>query len=154
MKFSDIAKDQWGELKPYLDTCLLPVTGLTGREAPFEVTEHLERLRDAMDCVEIPFKGRVVTYPAYHFVNEPPEYDRLNRLCASLKESVGFRYVVVMTVSVRLEKDLLPSADLLFSMGADQWASDYEGLKSRVSAEIGRMWQFAKGLESQRMIEE
>ncbi|MGO4375464.1 DUF2487 family protein, partial [Paenibacillus sp. MCAF20] len=67
MKFSEIEKEQWEELRPYLDTCLLPVTGMDGSEQPYEATEWLERLRDIMDLIEIPFKGRVVTYPACHY---------------------------------------------------------------------------------------
>lgn len=143
MKFNEIDKDQWEELKPYLDTCLLPVTGLTGTETPFETTAALEKLRDAMDLIEIPFKGRVVTYPSYHFVGEPVEYGKLNKLCAGLKESVGFRYVVMISVSVLLDEQSLPAADLLLRIDADLLAADYGSIKTDVAARIGAMWQSA-----------
>jgi len=103
MKFSDISKDEWEELSPYLDTCLLPVTGMTGAEQPYEATECLERLRDMMDLVEIPFKGRIVTYPACHYVMEQPLFSSvLDRWCVTLKEA-GFRYVIIITADHSLQ---------------------------------------------------
>jgi len=97
MKFSDITEEQWDELKPYLDTCLLPVTGLGGGETPYEATERLEDLRDFMDMVEIPFKGRVVTYPACHYIAEGKAFSvMLGDWCGRLKQT-GFKYVIVMT---------------------------------------------------------
>lgn len=69
MKFSDIEEQTWDELRPYLDTAVLPVTGLNGGETPWEATRELEYLRDALDLIEIPFKGRIVTYPATIFLN-------------------------------------------------------------------------------------
>ena len=77
MKFSDIDKEQWPELKPYLDTVLLPVTGLSGDEQPWEATRGLEKLRDLIDAVEIPFHGRVVIYPAYHYISKTTIEDDL-----------------------------------------------------------------------------
>jgi len=109
MKFSDIESGRWAELKPYLDTCLLPVTGLTGLEQPDEATQALEQLRDVMDAIEIPFTGRVVTYPACHYVGDPAGGELVEALCQSLKRA-GFRYVIV--VSARLGQLNPPSADL------------------------------------------
>ncbi|EFM09750.1 conserved hypothetical protein [Paenibacillus curdlanolyticus YK9] len=111
MKFSEITSEQWEELKSYLDTCLLPVTGLNGTESPAETTQALEDLRDVMDAIEIPFKGRVVTYPACHYIGETEGHDTVERLCMALKRS-GFRYVIV--VSAKLRKLAPPSADLTF----------------------------------------
>jgi len=111
MKFSEITSELWEELKPYLDTCLLPVTGLNGTESPAETTQALEDLRDVMDGIEIPFKGRVVTYPACHYIEETEGHDNVEKLCLALKRS-GFRYVIV--VSARLRNLAPPSADLTF----------------------------------------
>ncbi|MDQ6418211.1 DUF2487 family protein [Paenibacillus sp. LHD-117] len=103
MKFSEIEKERWDELAPYLDTCLLPVTGLTGKESPYEATEQLERLRDMLDLVEIPFKGRVVTYPACHYVADGPEKDdSIARLVEGLRQS-GFTYIIVATAKQELD---------------------------------------------------
>ncbi|PWW05530.1 uncharacterized protein DUF2487 [Paenibacillus cellulosilyticus] len=112
MKFSEIESAKWEELQPYLDTCLLPVTGMTGLESPAEATRALEDLRDIMDGIEIPFKGRVVTYPACHYTGEEEGHSIVEQLCASLKRT-GFRYIIV--VSVRLTNLAPPSADLVFA---------------------------------------
>src|SRR5690242_1688786 len=97
MKFSEINSTEWSELKPYLDTCLLPLTGLTGKEQPWEAAERLEKLRDLMDLVEIPFRGRVVTYPAvqYKTTEELFSHD-IDRLCSKLKEC-NFKFVILIT---------------------------------------------------------
>ncbi|SFF05483.1 Protein of unknown function [Paenibacillus catalpae] len=111
MKFSDIAEEQWDELKPYLDTCLLPVTGMNGLEQPHEARIALEQLRDVMDLIEIPFKGRIVTYPAMHYFLEDSEATLVSRTCRSLKET-GFRYVIVISAKNLNGLDC-PEADLI-----------------------------------------
>lgn len=136
MKFSEITKEQWGELRPYLDTCLLPVTGMSGAEQPHEATEWLERLRDLMDLVEIPFKGRVVTYPACHYVTGDASYaDSINGWCASLKQA-GFKYVILITASkeLRLQCD---EADLWIRPNEDGGLPE----QSKVSETIRALWQ-------------
>ena len=85
LKFSDISRESWPELQPYVDTCLLPLTGLTGMESPWEATETLEKLRDVIDRVEIPFRGRIVTYPAVQYGREEG-LEAVDRLCCSLRE--------------------------------------------------------------------
>lgn len=103
MKFSEISAEEWGSLQPYLDTCLLPVTGLMGIEQPFEATEQLEKLRDIMDLIEIPFKGRVVTYPAMHFyTNDEASRNMLEQVCKSLKKT-GFKHVLIATAQAGLD---------------------------------------------------
>lgn len=135
MKFSDITEEEWDELSPYLDTCLLPVTGMTGSERPFEATECLEKLRDMMDLVEIPFKGRVVTYPAFHYaLDEPLLSSTVEDWCEALKKT-GFRYVILVTanrllqltckqadLTLRPEEDgSLPNADQVSRAVLDLW---------------------------------
>jgi hypothetical protein len=115
MKFSEIEKTGWEELQPYLDTCLLPLTGLTGEETPWQVTESLEQLRDLMDHVEIPFKGRVVTYPAVQYIMEEDQIiSSVNALCHRLKSS-QFKYVILITADDSLAKLEYPLSDLLIS---------------------------------------
>lgn len=135
MKFSEISSGQWEELSPYLDTCLLPVTGMTGTEKPFEATGLLERLRDLMDLIEIPFKGRVVTYPAWHYISENREFmGMLNECCASVKRA-GFRYVIVVTAN----KDMniaCSAVDLFFQPDEE----DNPPNQSDVSNAIRALW--------------
>lgn len=111
VKFSEMTQDSWAELQLYLDTCLIPYTALRGNQSPVDATEALERLRDFLDLVEIPFKGRIMTYPAFHF--EIPEMSMaLNTVCKQLKVS-GFKYVVIMSSDGRLDKEQMPDADLI-----------------------------------------
>ncbi|WP_010273812.1 DUF2487 family protein [Paenibacillus senegalensis] len=112
MKFSEVNKEQWEELRPYMDTCLLPITGLTGDQNPWQVTEELEKLRDIMDYVEFPFKGRIVTYPALHYVTYDEAFiDHVNRLCLGFKE-LGFRYVIVISSDSGLNQMEFSACDL------------------------------------------
>ncbi|GAA0135527.1 hypothetical protein YSY43_23670 [Paenibacillus sp. YSY-4.3] len=138
MKFSEIEAASWEELRPYLDTCLIPVTGLTGSEQPHEVTEALERLRDVMDWIEIPFKGRVVTYPSFQYGRQNI-LSQVNEICHNVKLS-GFTYIIVVSADVQLSADYIPNADVIVA------ASEFEGLEgTEASAAIGRkiqqMWQ-------------
>lgn len=94
MKFSDIREEDWLSLQPYLDTCLLPVTGLTGTEPPWQATRRLKELRDLLDLVEVPFRGRVVTYPALQYLPAADLAAEIDRLCRNLKQA-GFRHCIV-----------------------------------------------------------
>ncbi|PDO11681.1 MAG: hypothetical protein BLM47_00765 [Candidatus Reconcilbacillus cellulovorans] len=132
MKFNEIDRDRWDAWRPYLDTCLLPVTGLAGDEPPWRAAEVLRRLRDRLEPLEIAFYGRTVTFPAFHYVfgeSGGEDWKRaLRGLCGAIRAQ-GFRYVVVVTdVSLAAEE---VAADLVVgpSEGAD-WA-----------AEIRRLWR-------------
>lgn len=117
MKFSEIEQTQWGELQPYLDTCLLPITGLTGMEAPWETTEMLANLRDMMDLLEVPFKGRIVTYPAIHYRQEPEQLcPYVNQICTNLKKH-GFSYVIIITMDLEVSSLPFDQADLIIHSG-------------------------------------
>lgn len=108
MKFSDIEKDNWLELKPYLDTCLIPFTGLSGHEEPWEVTEQLVQLQKIIDLVEKPFKGRIVQYPAVQYIPGDVEATAklLSRIIARAK-ATNFKYVVLLSIEP-LEADAVP----------------------------------------------
>jgi len=108
MKFSEFDGERWAELQLYFDTAILPVTGLSGSETPDEASAALERLRDLLDLIETPFKGRTVTYPAMHYVPGGPE--PIGRIAAGLK-SAGFRQVVVVALDRSLRSDS-PAVDL------------------------------------------
>lgn len=143
MKFSEIEAESWESLKPYLDTCLLPVTGLSGREAPHEAAEALGRLRDLLELVEIPFKGRVVTYPAYHFTSPVAEggYTALSQVCRSLKEA-GFRHLIVASLQRELALRL-PEADLVLVPEAN--GANPEAIA--VSIRVETMWKIASAAQ-------
>ncbi|WHX47355.1 DUF2487 family protein [Paenibacillus woosongensis] len=138
MKFSEIEAASWEELRPYLDTCLIPVTGLTGSEQPHEVTAALERLRDVMDWIEIPFKGRVVTYPSFQYGRDNI-LSQINEICHNVKLS-GFNYIIVASADVELPAEYIPHADLIVA------ASEFKEVQgTEASAAVGRkiqqMWQ-------------
>ncbi|GKU79521.1 DUF2487 family protein [Paenibacillus sp. L3-i20] len=135
MKFSDITNDQWDELKPYLDTCLLPVTGMNGLEAPFEATECLESLRDIMDLVELPFKGRVVTFPACHYVSSGISFNSmLEEWCSNLKRS-GFKFVILITAKSTLSIQC-ENADLIIKPDQDGNVPSQE----EIAGHIRNLW--------------
>lgn len=138
MKFSDIDKEQWPELKPYLDTVLLPVTGLSGDEQPWEATRGLEKLRDLIDAVEIPFHGRVVIYPAYHYISKTTIEADLQHICSRLRAG-GFKYVIVaIGEDVKIQTDkIIGDIILSYSQYAGFTVSD---MKKDVYGEIIRTW--------------
>lgn len=108
MKFSEFDGERWAELQLYFDTAILPVTGLAGSESPDEASAALERLRDLLDLVEMPFKGRTVTYPALHYVAEDGR--TIDRVASGLK-TAGFRHVIVVSLD-RSHRAESPSVDL------------------------------------------
>lgn len=139
LKFSEMTQDSWAELQLYLDTCLIPFTGLTGNHSPAEATEALERLRDFLDLIEGPFKGRVMTYPAFHFAF-PEMSMALNTICEQLKRS-GFKYVVIMTSDGFLDKDKISSADLVFNRSQMVEEINEAKIAGYVGGKIREMWK-------------
>lgn len=139
MKFSEIEQANWQELQPYLDTCLLPLTGLTGEESPWQVTESLEKLRDLMDFVEIPFKGRIVTYPALQYTMESELIiPAISAICQKLKAS-QFKYVILITADEALAKLDYQINDLLISLPVI--AEDASLTKAAIMARIQNLWK-------------
>jgi 23S rRNA (pseudouridine1915-N3)-methyltransferase len=139
MKFSDVMKDQWDALQPYLDTCLLPVTGLTGSEQPWQATEALEKLRDALDLIEIPYKGRVVTYPALHYVDGADLSVQINTLATRLKEA-GFSYVIVLTTIADSQSWTKQTVDEIFYIDMANWTADQAEIKTGISRGLQLLW--------------
>lgn len=137
MKFSELEPRQWAELQPYLDTAVLPFTGLSGDEMPYEATEALERLRDALDLIEVPFTGRIVTYPANHYgLWDNGGAAQAAVLCSKLKQT-GFKFVVLVTAfPVDTEAVSQISADLIVSVRQD--GSLPPG--TEVSEAVRKMW--------------
>ncbi|WP_276351580.1 DUF2487 domain-containing protein [Cohnella caldifontis] len=92
MKFSELTEASWPDLQPYMDTCLLPVTGLAGFEAPWEMAERAADTGDWLLPLEKAFKGRTVTLPALHY---DAASDKLKELCGRCR-TAGFRYVILV----------------------------------------------------------
>lgn len=139
MKFSDVESNSWEELRPYVDTCLLPVTGLTGNEQPWEATKALEWLRDALDCFEIPYKGRVLTYPAFHYIEGEEGRALLERVCERLKQS--FPYVILVSASQEAQAlQNVENCDLVFVLTAEQLGESLADIKQNISAQLQTLW--------------
>jgi hypothetical protein len=139
MKFSEIQQNDWEELKPYLDTCLLPLTGIPGEEPPWKVTESLEKLRDLMDFVEIPYKGRIVTYPALQYkIEEDQMVVVVDSLCHKLKAS-QFKYVIIITADDSIAKLEFKANDLLIS--PFMLMEDVSATQAKIDFEIQRLWK-------------
>lgn len=129
MKFSEIEEEQWEELKPYVDTCLLPITGLDGTETPAEATQCLEQLRDIMDLVEIPYRGRIVTYPAYHYFDGTQESQQAISSCCSKLKGQGYKHIILITAKT----------EVAFQTNmADLWITPTEDGKLPSDVEISR----------------
>jgi hypothetical protein len=140
MKFSEIEQDRWQELRPYVDTALLPLSGLAGTETPFEATAALERLRDALDPLEQSYRGRVVTYPALHYAASDESLASLaDELCARLKAS-GFRYCVVVTGDPRLHSLRVPNASAVLGPRPESNDAPSELYRSLAKRTIEELW--------------
>lgn len=143
MKFSDFDGKAWDELKPYIDTVLIPLSGLTGHESPWEATEALERLRDALDPIESAFKGRIVTYPAIHYSENPEGLARLvDELCRRLRGQ-GFVYCVAVAAAP-LQIELQGATLLLTPMNPEEAPAD-GCYRDRVKREIEALWYGGDG---------
>lgn len=146
LKFSDIEEKTWDELRPYLDTAVLPVTGLSGGETPWKTAMELEYLRDALDLIEIPFKGRIVTYPAMHFISGARQGSYsllLDEVCEGLKKA-GFRFVVIVTAkSARdLGEELVGTkhADLVLRCTPDELKASSSDAKRKAAESMSNLW--------------
>jgi 23S rRNA (pseudouridine1915-N3)-methyltransferase len=139
VKFSEIAAQEWPELKPYLDTCLLPVTGLSGLEDPTTVTKALQHLGDVLEAIEVPYKGRVVTYPALHYIAGTDFNTQLEEIVRNLKKS-GFRYIIVITLHPEGTLWDSQETDLLIAVDQEQWTQQSELIKSEISKQVQQLW--------------
>ncbi|WP_158602175.1 DUF2487 family protein [Cohnella endophytica] len=136
MKFSEIEENSWPELQPYLDTCLLPLSGMTGEEAPWEATNKIASAGRWLAPLEQAFRGRTVTMPAYHYGgNDEDRPERMKRLIASMK-GVGFRYVVVVSGQT-MTKDELLGADLFVGPVAE----GEEPEAHKISKSLADLWR-------------
>ncbi|CAM3944738.1 DUF2487 domain-containing protein [Cohnella lubricantis] len=138
MKFSELDEVQWADLQPYLDTCLLPVTGLTGSETPPEATGKVAAAGDWLYPLETAFRGRTVTQPAYHYADaaNDEEIARLERYCASLRQT-GYRFLIVVTGSESLAAAKLSSVDLVIGPGAQGSEPEADTIRRAVT----EMWR-------------
>jgi 23S rRNA (pseudouridine1915-N3)-methyltransferase len=132
MKFSDIDELSWPELQIYLDTCLIPVSGLTGEETPWEATEKVALTGQWLAPIEEAFRGRTVTMPAFHYDCYSLEgQNQLDRLCKHLRAN-GFRYIVaVCGQPLALSAQL--SADLIFQPSIKDEDPDPELMRKSVT---------------------
>lgn len=137
MKFSELGENDWAELAPYLDTALLPVTGLLGEETPPEAAALVGAVGDWLAPIESAFRGRTVTYPANHYIG-PGDEQALNALCARVR-SGGFRHIVVISGRFGWDEGQLPEADLLAAPRTESDAPDTESLRRQ----IADMWKSA-----------
>lgn len=133
MKFSEFSSDQWYDLLPYLDTCLIPVSGLIGGEPPHEATERIAETGDWLQPLEKAFQGRTVTMPAYHYIDvaESAEVERIDAICSRMKQ-LGFKYIVV--VSGRADWAKAPAgADLLLKPDETGKEPDTDKLRQAIT---------------------
>lgn len=141
MKFSDIERSEWPSLQPYLDTAVLPLSGLAGTEGPCDATAALERLRDALDPIETALRGRIVIFPALHYMAEEDELAAFaDRLCGRFREA-GFRFCVVVAGPEGLASALrIPAASAVIGPGPGEPASAY---RAKARSAVEAVWRAA-----------
>ncbi|CAI6080975.1 DUF2487 family protein [Cohnella sp. JJ-181] len=137
MKFSEFDDDNWGDLQLYLDTALLPVSGLSGGETPPAAGALVGAAGDWLAPIESAFRGRTVTYPAHHYIG-PGDEGLLERLCERLR-SGGFKHVVVVSGRAGWDAASVPSADLFACPESEADEPDADALRRAVSD----MWKRA-----------
>jgi 23S rRNA (pseudouridine1915-N3)-methyltransferase len=134
MKFSEVDANGWPELKNYYDTCLIPISGLTGEETPWEATNRVARTGEWLSPIEQNFNGRTVTMPAFHYCTWGSEdILRLERLIAQLRNN-GFRYVILVcgTKESFSEAGII-GADLLIKPTVDNEHPDTQLLRQQIA---------------------
>jgi hypothetical protein len=141
MKFSDFDESSWKANCQYFDTCLIPFTGLKGTESPPEAAEALGRLRDLLDCIEQPFQGRIVTYPAIQY-SSGDSIQYVNEICRKVKSS-HFQYAIVASSDLELLSIEIVESDLVLSLTGFE-TSRIMSCKSQIGREIEQMWQREK----------
>jgi hypothetical protein len=95
MKFSEIDQATWQANKTYFDTCVIPISGLDGSESPDEAVAKLAALQLVIDQLEANFRGRIIVYPALHYVNETT-LATIQTHIEKLKET-NFKHVVLLS---------------------------------------------------------
>lgn len=132
MKFSELDETSWPTLAPYLDTCIVPVSGIVGTETPDMMTSKVAAAGDWLLPLEQAFKGRTVTLPALHYYDGGPgDADKLNAICAACRRG-GFRYVIVVCGTAGL-LDSIQTADLVIAPTREDELPDAQQLRKKVT---------------------
>ncbi|WP_221798024.1 DUF2487 family protein [Paenibacillus typhae] len=140
LKFSEFTEESWNEHGKYFDTCLLPFTGLSGEESPPEAAAVLEKLRDLLELIEKPFRGRIVVYPAIQYA-AGQNADYVNEVCKKVKSSI-FQYVIVASAVPGMSAEDIYESDLVFALSG--FGPDCIGKeKSEINEKIHALWQNA-----------
>lgn len=132
MKFSELNENSWPELQNYLDTCLIPISGLTGEEAPWEATDKVASSGQWLAPLERAFHGRTVTMPAFHYITDGSmDIERLDQLCKQWRAN-GFRYIIAICGQPQLLTPEL-SVDLIIQPASIGEEPDVEVIRKAVT---------------------
>ncbi|WP_342561798.1 DUF2487 family protein [Paenibacillus sp. FSL R7-0345] len=138
MKFSEFTEESWKENGEYYDTCLIPYTGLSGMESPPEAAAALEGLRDLLDLIELPFRGRIVIYPAIQYAaGQNSQY--VNEVCRKVKSNL-FQYVIIASAVPGVSVEDFYESDLVLyppKVSTDRMIP----LRSEIKEKIQTLWQ-------------
>src|SRR5690606_27663697 len=98
---------------------------------------------DLLDLIEIPFKGRIVTYPALHYISTGGDElgCSLDEIGRRLKEG-GFRYVVAVMRAAPDDwnEETAASIDLILT-GQDMAAAGPIDRSAKIRDSLSRLWQ-------------
>lgn len=138
MKFSEIEQEHWLELKSFFDTVIIPITGLRGDEAPWQVKDALEQLKFALDPIENSYRGRIVTYPAVHYGEDQDILCQIvNQLCNKLQLQ-GFKHCILVTAVPKMLKMHIVEASLIIGPEQDETMS--AAYPTKVKQQIESLW--------------
>jgi 23S rRNA (pseudouridine1915-N3)-methyltransferase len=142
MYYDQITAEQWTSLKPYLDTCLLPVASLKGSDDFWEMKERLNGLSLGKKWVEQMYSGRIVIYPDICYSDVHMNGSYVNEWIQALKEK-GFRYIVLLDHADGFQFE----ADAILSIAKDGEPLSDE-IKNKMQQTILNMWEVSKGKDT------
>ncbi len=130
MKFTDFNQSIWNETSAYYDTCVIPYSGLTGNETPPRVVQLLSGLKERLEWIEVPFKGRVITYPALQYCFEG--FSEFTNYLINNLRSVGFKFVILVVA---------PSVIIKQECAFDLVIDDRNDDSAKCKEEILQLWR-------------
>lgn len=137
LRFSDVDQKTWSQWQPFVDTAVVPLTGLDGTETPWEMRQRLEILRDLLDITEQPFKGRVLVLPAVQYAFS--EY-QLKSMAKNLRHQ-GYHFIITVAA---WRRPASPNYDdkkyIDFEIFYNQDTSEHEQ-QQVIRLGIERIWQ-------------
>jgi 23S rRNA (pseudouridine1915-N3)-methyltransferase len=144
MYYDQISAGQWPSLKPYLDTCILPITNIRTEQEVWEIKERLHIHNQAKKWIEQMYSGRIVIYPDIHYSWDDKEKFRLylKEVIRGIKDK-GFQYVVLLNNS---SNEPYVEEGITYISADGELLSD--AAKNRIKQTVLNLWKSSKGKDN------